>query len=197
MLKDELVEVEVVNTTIRWFINRGYSIPLEKVQLWATNKGKKIKNGVENRVVRGTKIIVAVKDLPPSSNQVIIFICQTCKNEFTTTWSAYRQKQSDNCKSCQAKRGFKGGCQEYWVDLLIVNNEEAKCDISGESDKRFLELHHLLSRSKGGKNEESNYVVLSANYHRAFHRWNGGTNIPCTPKQYYKFKEEEFRKIGK
>jgi hypothetical protein len=93
--------------------------------------------------------------------------------------------------SCQAKKGFKGGCQDYWVDKLIINNPDAKCDISGETDKRFLELHHLLSRASGGKNEESNFVVLSANYHRAFHRWVGGTNVPCTPEQYYEFKELE------
>ena len=76
---------------------------------------------------------------------------------------------SESCRSCAAKKGFKGGCHSYWVAKLITNNLNAKCDISGETDKRFLVLHHLLSRKKGGKNTKNNYVVLSANYHTAFH----------------------------
>lgn len=40
-------------------------------------------------------------------------------------------------------------------------------------------------------NVEANYVILSANYHLAFHVWNGGTNVPCTPESYAKFKSLE------
>lgn len=191
MIRDSLIEVEIVGSTARWYREKGYNIPMQEVQLWATYNGKKIKNGIKKRVIKGTKIFVKPEDLSPSSNEKLFFICETCGIEFTTTWGAHGNKQSNNCRSCQAKKGFKGGCQDYWVDYFIINNPNAACDISGETDKRFLELHHLLSRSVGGKNELNNYVVLSANYHRAFHKSLGGTSVPCYPEQYYEFKRLE------
>ena len=49
----------------------------------------------------------------------------------------------------------------------------------------------MLSRSIGGQNEESNYVILSANYHTAFHNWLGGTAVPSKPEDYLMFKRRE------
>jgi len=184
------IEVTVQGRTAKWFMERGYNIPTHKVQLWANVKGKRVKNGVATRVERGTKITVKIEDLPPASNETIYRICTWCDEEFKTRYSAYlKKKESDRCTAC-AKKGIKGdGSHGYWVKKLITRNPDARCDISGEKDKRFLILHHLLSRSTGGKNTPNNYVVLSANYHMAFHAWNGGTNIPCTPERYYKFKD--------
>lgn len=187
----EMVEVNLTGNTLSWYKSKGYTLPIREVQCWATKNGEKVKNGTKKRVAVGSKLLVRVEDLPPGSNTVLKLVCKTCGKNYTCRYSVFALKQSENCVSCQAKKGFKGGCQDYWVDKLITNNPDAKCDISGETDKRFLELHHLLSRSAGGKNEESNFVILSANYHRAFHRWVGGTNIPCYPEQYYKFKKLE------
>lgn len=178
-----------------WYRSRGYEIPSRPVQLYANRDGVRVKNGTRYRVERGARITVRVEDLMPASNIVLAFICKTCGNEFTTTWGAHQKKVSENCKFCQAKNGFKGGCHSYWVDRLIASAESPRCDISGESDKRFLELHHLLSRSMGGKNAEENYVVLSANYHRAFHNWMGGSNVPTTPEDYARFKAEERNRV--
>lgn len=197
MLKSKFIEVSVSNSTDKWYRSKGYEIPSRRVQLYCNINGKRYKNGTKRRVKRGTTIRVNVKDLLPHSNKIIYFICDTCGGDFTTTWQAHRDKISNNCKSCQAKKGFKGGCQDYWVDTLIINNPNAKCDISREKDKRFLELHHLLCKKLGGKNEKKNYIVLSANYHRAFHKWCGGTNVVCTPKQYYEFRKKELARIRK
>lgn len=192
ILKSDTVEITINNSTLRWYIEKGYDIPTEIVQLYCLNKnGKKIKNGIDRRVKLGTKIIVNVNDLSPKSNEIITFICEDCGNEFTTTWQAYKIKHTNKCRVCQCKTIKNTGSHSYWVNQLIVNNPNAKCDISGETDKRFLILHHLLSRNNGGLDKKSNYVILSANYHLAFHCWNGGTNIPCTPEQYYEFKRKE------
>lgn len=191
MLKSETIQVTLDSQSIKWYRYKGYDIPIHKRQCFANKNGKRIKNGHKIGVKDGTKLLVKVNDLKPKSNVIICFICDTCKQEFTTTWQAHKSKISNNCRSCQAKNGFKGGCHDYWVSKLIVNNTKAQCDISGEKDKRFLVLHHLLNRKNGGKNEESNYVILSANYHLAFHTWNGGMNINCTADQYYEFKEQE------
>ena len=185
-----VVEVTVNSTTAKWWRSRGYDVPRREVQLWATIDGRRVKNGREQRVAKGTKILVRTSDLMPHSNELINFICESCGGEFHTTWQAHRDKISNNCVSCQAKRGFRGGCHTYWVQKLITDNEMAACDISGELDKRFLELHHLLSRALGGLSETENYVILSSNYHRAFHKWMGGST-PCRPEDYAVFKRLE------
>jgi DNA-directed RNA polymerase subunit N (RpoN/RPB10) len=190
MLKEKTVEVVINNTMIKWYRSKGYEIPVEEVQLYCTNKkGERIKNGKKTRVVAGTKIVVNVEDLPPQSNEQVTVICEQCGKEYTTTYQFYKNKKTNKCSECQKKTLKDTGSHRYWLDKLIVNNPNAKCDISGETDKRFLVLHHLLSRSNGGKDEESNYVILSANYHMAFHSSVGGTGSGCTPEQYYQFKE--------
>jgi len=186
-----LIRVSVDTRHIKWYERKGYEVPKTKVQLWANINGKRVKNGIEYRVVRGTEILVKPEDLPPESNQYVSYRCETCGEVFKTQWKVYRKKMSKNCKACAAKKGFKGGCHSYWVEKLINNNPDAACDISGERDKRFLVLHHLLSRSLGGEDTEDNYVVLSANYHMAFHVSNGGTTAPCRPEHYHAFKEKE------
>lgn len=189
-MNENLVEVMVNGQTMKWYRFRGYDIPVRTVQLYLTKDGIRRKHGIARRVANGTKILVKRQDLKPGSNQVLDFVCETCGKSFTTDWQSHKKKISNNCKSCQAKKGFKGGCQDYWSDKLINNNSDAKCDISGETDKRFLELYHLLSKKLGGKNEELNYVVLSANYHTAFHRW-ADTRKATTPEQYQMFKKQQ------
>ena len=194
---NEYVEVNVTSNTLKWYKDKGYDIPVTEVQLYAYNKnGKKIKNGKDYRVTKGTKILVKLDDLPPSSNKKITLTCEYCGKEFTTTFGAYKKKKKGKrCNECAKKRTKGDGTHGYWVKKLITDNPNACCDISGETDKRFLVLHHLDSRSNGGKNVEENYVILSSNYHTAFHRYMGGTNIPCTKKDYIKFKEEELSNI--
>lgn len=185
----EKIEISVQGRYIKWYERKGYIVPTYAVQLWTWKNGKRIKNGIDRRVKLGTKILIDPADLPPSSNQWVQYVCDVCGQPFNTRWSVYRKKMSKSCRVCAAKKGFKGGCQDYWVDALIINNPDARCDISGETDRRFLELHHLLSKKLGGKNEKLNYVILSANYHTAFHRW-VGTQKATTPEQYYQFKAE-------
>ena len=191
-LLDDSVEVCVHNMQLQWYQARGYNIPTLRVQLWCKNaQGKRVKNGVKHRVARRTKIWVQRKDLPPSSNMRVQFTCGYCGDIYFTQWRSGGAKNGGKCNKCVKKTIKDTGCHSYWCDQLITNNPDASCEVSGEKDKRFLVLHHLLSRALGGKNERSNYVILSANYHMAFHVWNGGTNAVCTPGDYYTFKELE------
>lgn len=197
MIKDDYVEITVNNTTLKWYKEKGYDIPVEEVQSYYNKNGKRIKNGKKHRVKKGTKILVKVEDLPPKSNQEILVVCENCGKEYYTRYGFYKSKKTNKCNDCVKKElKTKEGCQSYWIDELINRNPNAKCDISGETDKRFLVLHHLLSKSKGGKNSRDNYVILSANYHMAFHNSLGGTQYGCTPEQYYDFKEKEMIRIN-
>lgn len=190
----QLVETVITGRYIKWYERKGYRIPTHLVQLWVNKNGQRVKNGTEKRVANGTRLMVSTLDLPPASNTKVEYICDTCGETFTVKWQDYRKKMSKSCKICAARKGFKGGCQDYWCDKLINDNPDAKCDISGETDKRFLELHHLLSPKLGGKNAEANYVVMSANYHTAFHRW-VGTQKATTPEQYHEFKKMQIKSL--
>lgn len=191
MSKQELIEVPVNGSLVLWYRSRGYDVPTHARQCYATIEGKRVKNGFKVSVARGTTIWVKPDDVPPQSNINIPFVCATCGKKCRTRWSAFKKKISNNCVSCQAKKGFKGGCHSYWVEQLIENNADAFCDISGERDKRFLVLHHLLCRKLGGANALDNYVVLSANYHTAFHVWMGGMQVHCRPEDYELFRRLE------
>lgn len=193
-MDQQIVETIVTGRYIKWYERKGYHVPTHIAQLWTIKNGKRVKNGTERRVANGTKIKVTVSDLPPKSNSLVRYVCDTCKKEVTLRWQDYRKKMSKSCKICAAKKGFKGGCQAYWAERLLTENPNAKCDISGETDKRFLELHHLLSKKLDGKDEEKNYVILSANYHTAFHRW-VGTQKATTPEQYQEFKRLQFKTL--
>lgn len=194
MLSDKLIEVSVTGGTLRWYRDRGYQIPTHIRQLYAIVNGVKKKNGKMISVKEGTKIFVKPEDLPPSSNKKVELTCPRCGSSFTTTYGAYRKKINNLCGPC-VKRKIKGnGSHSYWVKKLITLNPDAKCDISGETDKRFLVLHHLNSVSSGGINSPDNYVILSANYHLAFHVWAGGMDKLCTKAQYLEFKANEIEK---
>ena len=194
MSSQDHIEIELSNSTIRWYRDKGYDIPTHKVQLWFNKNGKKEKHGTKERIKKGTKIIVKINDLQPESNQRINLFCSNCNEKFSTQFKIYRKRKSDLCKDCAKKRIKGDGSHGYWVNKLITLNPDAKCDISGETDKRFLALHHLDSRKNGGKNTKDNYIILTHNYHFAFHNSLGGTNIPCTKQDYYRFKEKELFK---
>lgn len=196
MLITKEVEVTINSTTIKWYEEKGYDIPKRTRQLYCTTNGVKHKNGIKTSYATGEKFKVKVEDLPPKSNIEVQYKCDECGKIFNIKWRVYQEKKTDYCVKCYNHvHNFKEGTDNYWYNKLIKNNPNAKCDISGETDKRFLCLHHLLSRNNGGRNAKDNYVILSHNYHMAFHHsFMGNTSIKCTPEDYYRFKKQEINK---
>ena len=143
------------------------------------------------RFASGGLLVVKTRDLHPGCMQRVDLWCDICITQYSLRWRDYIKKQSNTCKRC-LNEPANCSSHEYWIRRLLLDNPDAICDISGELDKRFLVLHHLQSRKTGGQNEESNYVVLSANHHKAFHGslGNGGRD-GCTPEQYYEYKQKE------
>ena len=104
---DEIL-VTVNGTTLKWFSEKGYTIPTTARQLWANTKGKRVKNGIKHGVAKGTKIRVKISDLPPASGEKITRLCTSCKKEFTTTYGEWvKKEQTDRCMPC-AKVKVKG-----------------------------------------------------------------------------------------
>ena len=44
-----------------------------------------------------------------------------------------------------------------------------RCEICGNDEKILLEMHHIKSKSKGGKNKQSNIVTLCVSCHKKVH----------------------------
>jgi len=119
--------------------------------------------------------------------------------------------KDDLCKICARSRTGKANALElltakraagvmgknYWRRKLLQEKVEGtpRCDISGEEDIRFLVIHHLSPRAKGGLERRDNVVIITANYHQAFHSECGGGDALCTPEQYYAFRKRERNRL--
>jgi len=55
------------------------------------------------------------------------------------------------------------------VRRLVLARDRHRCQAPGCCHTRFLEVHHLTARSKGGGNEADNLVTLCAACHRLWH----------------------------
>jgi len=60
------------------------------------------------------------------------------------------------------------------------------CGWDGHGNQNLVIVHHVVPTAVGGKNEESNIILLCPNHHAIahmiFHRKNGEYNGPQTPK---------------
>jgi HNH endonuclease len=66
------------------------------------------------------------------------------------------------------------------VRSAILRRDRHTCQAPGCHNRRFLEIHHLRPRSKGGKNNPDNLVTLCSACHRLSHEWQ--IPVPCFTK---------------
>jgi hypothetical protein len=177
LFAEPITSVMVHHRNAPWYLLKGYRIPESR--------------HYPGRPSTGFALEVKTEDIYPGSLQRVDVLCEKCGEVYNLRWREYLAKQSNTCIKC---RSHPDNCHshEYWLKRLIGDAELPACDISGETDKRFLVLHHKMARSNGGANEETNYVVLSANYHEAFHR-SIGTKSRATPEDYEAFKVAELK----
>jgi hypothetical protein len=192
MLITQEVLASVNGPYFRHYEEKGYVIPRMKKQKYEKGaNGNLCKAGTcistENR-----KILVKVLDLPPTSHYPIQYRCDKCGEVFTVGYNMYRRRRAlgDLCKRCATTKDHVTS-HERWVKKLIIDNPYAQCDISGENDKRFLVLHHLEGRGDNKNNFRDGYVIISANYHVAFHKFLGSTRVRSTREKYLEFKQRE------
>ena len=195
------VDMPLNGPHLNYWISKGYIIEPSKTQVYQINPatGNANKDGCRISVPRGSILAVRVEDLPRTSGVKVQYKCSVCGCIITTTYKRFLDKMSDACPSCHAKimnaERIPERSQNYYLKTLIADNPNAKCEITGESDKRFLDLHHKLSRSNGGMNHPDNYAIVSTQYHHIFHREMGGNNKLCTPQQWEEFKQKEITRL--
>lgn len=184
-----------------YFEAKGYTIPTERYHRGTNRVGKNM--GYRTRYILGTELEIKVSDLTDGSHYRINYTCDECGKEGSTLYNLYVKRvnnDKDHCHECSSRKngklngnrsGHKGG-KHYWK-LKLLKDPLARCDLSGCGDSRFLVVHHLTPRSQGGSDELDNLVVLTANYHTAFHRWVGGNGGEASPELYLEFKRQELQ----
>lgn len=76
--------------------------------------------------------------------------------------------------------------------LPIFKRDNFVCQISGSKGKRDLEAHHLDDQSTNPEKafDIDNGITTRRKYHREFHSWLGGTQVPCTKQDMIDFCKE-------
>jgi len=63
------------------------------------------------------------------------------------------------------------------VRRKVLARDKHRCQAPGCGRTRFLEVHHIVSRNKGGDNQAENLVTLCGSCHRLWHERGFGTPI--------------------
>ncbi len=80
------------------------------------------------------------------------------------------------------KRAIKATKVKQWRDtrVVVLKRDRHRCRACGQ--KHGLEVHHVVMRSLGGKDDASNLIALCRDCHQSVHghvlilRWNGQGN---------------------
>lgn len=196
MLITKELYVSLHGPYLKHYEDLGYPIPWTKKQRYEIRHNGKIWKAGTYKTTGKMKLLVKVDDLPKCSHYPVIYQCDKCGEKHTVGYNNYIRckKETDLCVKCTRTKDF-ANAHETWVRKLIINNPDAKCDICGETDKRFLVLHHIDGRVNNKSNERDGYVILSANYHVAFHKFLGSTRVRSTKEKYKEFKQQELKSL--
>jgi len=70
----------------------------------------------------------------------------------------------------------------------VLARDQHSCRAPGCGRTRFLEIHHIVARQKGGGNDPENLVTLCASCHRLWHERGGGSVIDLSAKEIFSAK---------
>jgi len=68
------------------------------------------------------------------------------------------------------KPGHRKSAIPPTVRRLVLARDDARCQVPGCPNHRWLDLHHILPRSKGGTHNAANLVTVCTTHHEALHR---------------------------
>jgi len=63
----------------------------------------------------------------------------------------------------------------------VLARDRHRCQAPGCDRTRFLEVHHIVSRSRGGDNKPENLITLCGSCHRLWHEKGAGVGIAPNP----------------
>lgn len=181
-LLTKTLSVNVANQNISYYENLGYKIPRHM------DKQGKL------RVKQGTKIIVNVRDLSNSSNELVDVECDHCGKIYKVSYSSYNHCNHNGlyyCNTCAHSLFCSGENSSNWNPILtdedrkngrnypeyidfvkkVFARDEYTCKCCGRKINSDGEIHHLNGYNWDilGRTSVKNGVCLCGNCHKSFH----------------------------
>lgn len=185
ILQDK-VKINLVSNVIKYYENKGYKIP----------RSRDVRGRL--KVIKGTEIIVDIKDLHEGSGVPIYMSCDKCGKEFFRIWRDHKDHDGNiYCKNCagvlrrgdkaynwnanlSAKERIVGRDYPEYHDFVkrVLQRDDYTCKVCGKKEGG-LAVHHLngynwcvLERTS-----DSNAVTLCEKCHNGFHsKYGHGSN---------------------
>ena len=197
-LLSEEVNVRLVGSTVKYYENLGYSIPLK-------DNGKYDFN---------SNIIVKVEDLKPYSDINVKVKCDNCGKKYEIKYSDYSKHNHNGliyCKSCachvlcsgenspfykkeltdeermKSKNRFGDENHTTWSKKVLARDKYT-CQKCGKSNDRLMAAHHIDSYDwcKEKRTDLTNGITLCENCHKNFHSLYGyGQNTRAQFEEWF------------
>jgi len=127
---------------------------------------------------------------PTSNCRVIIHKCETCNRATVQTNQGEKrigaaEIDAAECDAVIQREGKRNTSTiPPSVRHVVLARDRYRCQSTGCSNTRFLEIHHVIPRARGGSNRKENLTTLCSRCHTFRHRQQAGiktvTPIPHT-----------------
>lgn len=145
MILTKEVEIGISSSNKKYYLNKGYDIPLFKKQIYKKNGAK---DGYRMITPRGYKIKVKIEDLQEYSAVPIKYECDNCHKIFSTTIHWIRDRKYDNgkiyCNSC-SNTIYCGGENHYAYNH---NKTDEERENARHTPKDYTWKNNVLNRDK-------------------------------------------------
>lgn len=125
---------------------------------------------------------------PPNARtpyRILVFRCQECGRAWVQSGGMRRPLSAASLAAveCDARtqdaRGHEHAAVPPAVRRAVMNRDGYRCRMPGCGKTHFLEVHHLVPRSRGGGNEPDNLVTLCSSCHRFVHESGAAGLLPA------------------
>jgi hypothetical protein len=159
--------------------------PLDHARLEALCAAARRSGAVPPRASRAEVLLAGVAALtenphaerrhPGPAAQVVVQQCPRC--EAASVVTAGTRRRLDPATAAAARcdaverdaRGYNRAAVPPSVRRRVLDRDGWRCTTPGCSQARFLDVHHVVPRARGGSNRPDNLVTLCRRCHRAAH----------------------------
>ena len=119
---------------------------------------------------------VAPRGAPNPRTQIHVHDCPTCGSMTVETPRGTVELPDEEAETarCDARWGRPGERNRSTIPVrvrrMVLARDRHHCRRKGCHHTRFLDIHHLVARARGGTNDPGNLVTLCSACHRLAHR---------------------------
>ncbi len=115
-----------------------------------------------------------------TSYKIVVYRCEACQTGVVQTQRGPRriapaQMAAISCDTIIERSGDQTGAVRSQstirpsVRRAVLSRDRHKCRAAGCGNTRFLEIHHIAPRERGGSNRPDNLITLCSRCHRQWH----------------------------